>query len=67
MRAFLVGLLFLFSLGTLVVIGILLFPLMLLGGVILWGTLILGFVILIIWLIGKVIIFIWDKFFKGKI
>jgi Na+-transporting methylmalonyl-CoA/oxaloacetate decarboxylase gamma subunit len=41
--------------------------LMLVGGIILWGIVILSFLILAIWLLGKIIIFIWNKFFKEKI
>jgi hypothetical protein len=47
--------------------GIFLFPLALVGGIILGLIVIISFFILAIWLLGKIIILIWDKFFKGRI
>ncbi len=66
MQAFLIGLLSLLTLLALVSVGILLFPLALLGGFILGVTLVVTFVILAVWLLGKIIIFIWNNFFKDK-
>jgi hypothetical protein len=61
MKAFLAGLIFLVAVAVFGVIGVLLFPLLI---VMAWFLrLILSFVLLIlaIWLLGKFIIFTWDK------
>jgi len=60
MRAFLIGLLFLFAVGLLSGIGILLFPLMIVLGFLLRFMLSVAFVIFSIWLLGKFIIFVWE-------
>jgi predicted lipid-binding transport protein (Tim44 family) len=67
MQAFLIGLLSLLTLLAIVAMGILLFPLALVGGLILGIAAIVTFLILAIWILGKVIIFIWNKFFKERI
>lgn len=67
MQAFLVGLFSILTLLALVTMGIFLFPLALVGGIILGLIVIISFFILAIWLLGKIIILIWDKFFKGRI
>lgn len=61
MKAFLAGLIFLLAVSILVGIGVLLFPFMILLAFLL--RLILGFflVIFTIWLLGKFIIFVWEK------
>lgn len=64
MKAFFVGLLFLFFVTVFAALGFLLFPLFIVIGVGLKVLLGLGFVLLCIWLLGKIIIFIWDKFIK---
>ncbi len=64
MKAFLVGLFFLFFVIIFAALGFLLFPLFIVIG---WGLKILlgfGFVMLCVWLLGKVIIFIWERFIK---
>lgn len=66
MQAFLVGLMFLLALLFLTALGILLFPFVLLGGLIFGVVVIVSFFILAIWLLGKGIIFFWEKFFKEK-
>lgn len=67
MQAFLIGLLSLLTLLAIVAMGILLFPLALVGGLILGVVVIVTFLILAIWILGKIIIFIWNKFFKERI
>jgi len=61
MKAFFVGLIFLIAVAIFVVIGILLFPLLVLMGWLLRLALIFILLILAIWLLGKFIIFIWEK------
>ncbi len=64
MKAFLVGLFFLFFVIIFAAFGFLLFPLFIVIG---WGLRILlgfGFVMFSIWFLGKIIIFVWEKFFK---
>jgi hypothetical protein len=67
MQAFLVGLTFLVTLVLLSALGILLFPFILVGGLILGVVVGVTFFIFAIWFLGKVIIFVWEKFFKNKI
>lgn len=67
MQEFLVGLLFLLMLLSMVGAGIILFPLLLAGGIILSGVFVVTFIVLAIWLLGKIIIFIWNHFFKERI
>jgi len=64
MKAFLIGLLALIVVGILSGIGILLYPFFILLGFVLQFLAGIAFVILCIWLLGRVIIFIWDKIFK---
>jgi len=61
MKAFLAGLIFLLATAILVVIGVLLFPFLILLAFLL--RLILGFFLIIfaIWLLGKFIILVWEK------
>lgn len=61
MKAFLVGLLFLIAAGVLIGIGCLLFPLLLLLGLLLRVVFVMAFGFFTIWLLGKLIIFIWEK------
>ncbi len=64
MRAFLVGLFFILLVTIFAALGFLLFPLLIVIG---WGLRILlglAFVLLCIWFLGKVIIYIWEKFIK---
>lgn len=59
MKAFLVGLLFLFSLIAAVVLGLMLFPFLLIVAFFLQILLVIGGIVFVIWLLGKFIIFIW--------
>ena len=59
MKAFLVGLLFLFSLIAAVVLGLLMFPFLLIVAFFLQILLVIGGIVFVIWLLGKFIIFIW--------
>ncbi len=64
MKAFLIGLFFLVLVIIFAALGFLLFPLFIVIG---WGLKILlgfGFVIACIWFLGKIIIFVWEKFIK---
>ena len=66
MKAFAIGLIFLIAVSILSAIGILLFPLIIVLGFFLKIILALLFVIFSIWLLGKLIIFIWERIFKTK-
>jgi hypothetical protein len=66
MKAFFIGLIFIIAAAMLSGIGLLLFPLFIVLGVFLKVILALFFVLFAIWLLGKFIIFIWDKLFAGK-
>lgn len=66
MKAFAVGLIFLIAVSILYSIGILLYPLIIVFGFFLKIILALLFVILSIWLLGKFIIFVWEKISKTK-
>jgi hypothetical protein len=66
MKAFFIGLIFLFAVSILSGIGILLYPLIIVLGFFLRIILALLFVIFCIWLLGKFIIFVWGKIFKTK-
>jgi len=66
MKAFAIGLIFLIAVSVLWGVGILLFPLIVVLGVFLKMLLALLFVIFSIWLLGKFIIFVWEKVFKAK-
>jgi len=61
MRAFLVGLAFLIAAVVLIGAGILLFPLVIVLGFFLRVIFSFLFVIFAIWLLGRFIIFVWDK------
>jgi len=64
MKAFLVGLLFLFAVALLSGVGVLLFPFLIVLAFFLRIILMLALVILAIWLLGKFIIFVWQKIEK---
>ena len=66
MRAFLVGLTFLAALVILAGIWFLLFPLLLLMGLLLRFMLVCVLAIIGIWLLGKLIIFVWGKLNQQK-
>ncbi len=62
MKAFLVGLVFLFAVAVLAGIGVLLFPLLVVLDVFIRLAVAGLFVVLCIWLLGKFIIYVWRKF-----
>lgn len=62
MKAFFVGLIFLIATAILVGIGILLFPLLIVLAWFLRLIVISLLVIFAIWLLGKFIVFVWEKF-----
>ncbi len=64
MKAFLVGLLFLFAFSVLAGIGILLSPLLLVLAFFIRILIIFFLVIFAVWLLGKFIIFSWEKLFN---
>ncbi len=64
MKEFLVGLIFLFAVGILAGISILLLPLIMVLAFFLRVLISLAFVIFCIWALGKLIIFIWGKLGK---
>lgn len=64
MKAFLVGLFFLILVGIFASLGFLLFPLFIVIGIGLKILLGFSFVLLCIWLLGKIIIFVWEKIIK---
>lgn len=64
MRAFLVGLIFLFAVAILAGIGLMLLPLILLLAFLLRVLAAFFFVIMAVWLLGKFIIYIWEKIIK---
>ncbi|MFH1269879.1 MAG: hypothetical protein ABIH75_02320 [Candidatus Omnitrophota bacterium] len=66
MKAFLVGLAFLAAAALLTGVGVLLFPLIIVLGLFLRVILGFLFIIFAIWLLGKFIIFIWDKLKSGN-
>jgi len=66
MKAFAIGLVFLIAVSILSVIGVLFFPLIMVLGFFLKIILALLFVIFSIWLLGKLIIFAWERIFKTK-
>ena len=61
MKAFLVGLFFLFVVAILAGLGILLFPFLLVLGWLVRIALIAVLLILAIWLLGKFILYVWKK------
>lgn len=66
MKAFLVGLLFLIAASVLIIAGCLLFPLFLLLGLLLRIVFVMVFGFFAIWLLGKLIIFIWGRLNQGE-
>ncbi len=66
MKAFAVGLIFLITVSVLAGIGVLLFPLIMVLAFLLRIIISLLFVIFAIWLLGKFIIFVWEKLFRAK-
>ncbi len=64
MKAFFVGLMFLFAVVLLAGVGLLLFPLLVMLGLILRLVVAIALVILAIWFLGKFIIFVWGKLSK---
>lgn len=64
MKAFLIGLLFLFSVVMLSAIGLLLFPLLIAMVWILRIFIMCAFIIFAIWLLGKFIMFVWDRLIR---
>ena len=61
MKAFLVGLIFFISAALLAGVGILLYPLLSILGFLLYFVLMFVFAIFAIWLLGKLIILIWES------
>ncbi len=66
MKAFAIGLIFIIAVSILSGIGMLLYPLIIVFGFFLKIMLAILFVILSIWLLGKFIIFIWERISKTK-
>ena len=66
MKAFAIGLIFLIVVSILSGIGILLFPIIIVLGFFLKIILALLFVIFSIWLLGRFIIFVWERISKTK-
>ena len=66
MKAFFVGLIFLIAVSVLAGIGILFYPLIIVWGFFLRIILALLFIVFCIWLLGRFIIFIWERIFKTK-
>lgn len=64
MKAFLIGLLFLIAVCVLAGIGFLIFPFLIVLALFLRLIMILLLSVLAIWLLGKFIIFVWEKMFK---
>ncbi len=64
MKAFLIGLFFILALSVLLGIGILLFPLLLVLAFFIRLLVIFFLVAFAIWLLGKFIIFSWEKLFN---
>jgi len=61
MKAFIVGLLFLLCLGILAGVGVLFFPLLLFLAFFLRIIIVIAFVLISIWLLGKFIIYVWER------
>ncbi|MFY9401979.1 MAG: hypothetical protein WAQ07_01010 [Candidatus Omnitrophota bacterium] len=66
MKAFIVGLLFLIAVMILSGIGLLLYPFIIAMALLFRILLPLLFIIFSIWLLGKLIIFVWEKLFAKK-
>ena len=61
MKAFLIGLIFLISVAILAGLGILLYPFLIILGIALQIVISVIFVIFAIWLLGKLIVLIWES------
>jgi hypothetical protein len=61
MKAFFIGVLFLISVGIILGIGVLFFPLFVVLGLFFQCVIIIGFCIFVIWLLGKIVIFVWER------
>jgi len=61
MKAFLIGLIFLISVAILAGLGILLYPFLIVLGIALQIVISVIFVIFAIWLLGKLIVLIWES------
>jgi predicted neutral ceramidase superfamily lipid hydrolase len=61
MKAFLVGLLFVFAVAIMGLLGLLLFPLLLVLGAALQVLFTFVFAIFAIWLLGKFFLYVWKK------
>jgi len=66
-KAFLVGLIFLILAGVLTGVCILLYPLLSILGFVLYFVLMFVFVIFAIWLLGKLIILVWESLKPKKV
>ncbi len=66
MKAFAIGLIFLIAVSILAGMGLLLFPIIIVLGFFLKIIVAIMFVIFSIWLLGKFIIFVWERIFKTK-
>jgi putative protease len=66
MKAFLIGLLFLFVLGFLLYAGIILFPFLMLLVLFLRILIVLALAVFSIWLLGKIVILFFEEFHGGK-
>ena len=66
MKAFVVGLIFLFGFSVLALLGVLLYPLLIVLGIFLRVIAIFLLIILGIWLLGKFIIFVWEAYFDAN-
>ena len=65
MKALLAGFIFLFAVAVLAGIGILIFPLLLILALLLRILISLTQIIFAVWLLGKFIIFVWEKAING--
>jgi len=61
MKAFFVGLLFLVAVGVLSGIGVLLFPLLMVLALLARVIIVLALVVFAIWLLGKFILYVWQR------
>jgi hypothetical protein len=66
MKAFFIGLLFIIISGVLAVVGVLLYPLMSLLAMALYFITIIAFGIFAIWLLGKLILLVWETLRSKK-
>jgi hypothetical protein len=65
MKAFLIGLLFIVAVSILSVLGVLLYPILLLLTFVLRIIVGIALVIFAIWMLGRFIIFVWERL-RGK-